>query len=242
MKRLSLLVILVVSIISCQVTERFYLNEDGSVLEEKEIDLSAVLAMMDSEETGFTMGELSIDTIVDATTDLKSILPSDSQSTLDNSEELRKHMDKSKFHIILNEEQYIIKVITETANLEELNAYNQKLGKIKTEMEKQDTTSTTAFDPLSMSVYTFKDNTFGRQILGGPLISKEQEEDSSGLGQGMADAFVITLEYHFPQKIKSSSLRGAEISEEGTVMTFTDELSEILEYEEEYKNFTITFE
>lgn len=237
MKKLILLSALVTALTSCQVTERFNLDDDGTVLQEMEVNMSAILEMAGDEAAKKT----SIDTIVDATDDgLESILPSEEQTEEQNNQfnQLRKHMDKSKIHIVQNDNELIINILTETENLEELNAYNQKLNEKQQEIEaeSQDGGNSNA---LHFATFSYDDHKFERKIYGGPLIDNVSSTSQEVPQENVAELFIYTLEYNLPKPIKDSSLEKAVI--DGNTMTFTDKLSNILENEDQFKNLTLDF-
>jgi len=239
MKKISLL-LLVISLVSCQITERFYLHEDGSVREEREIDLSALIEMAGSMDAQSQLNSVSIDTIVDADSDIQSILPSEATEAMDSFEQLRKQMDKSKFHIVLNKDQYIVTIRSEAENIDELNAYNQKLNRIKADLEKDESNPAASIEALNFARYHLDGKNFERILLD-PLIVVQGDGDAD-LEKSITDAFIYRLEYHFPKSIKSTSLEATDVSGDTQSVIFADQLSKILEYEDQYKNFSVTFQ
>jgi len=234
MKKLLLLsVLLIILLTSCQVTERFTLDDDGSALNEMEINLSAIMEMRQSQ----TEDIKHIDTVVDANADdLESIVATDSETKeqTNDFEKLRKHMHKSKIHLVQNDEELIMTIITETESLNELNTYHEKLNKAQKDIESSESNNT---DYLLFGTYEYDGSTFKRKLQGS--MAQEPGTEAAESQNKAAELLVYHLEYQLPKPITNASLKNTAI--DGNTMTFTDKLSNILQNEDQFRNLTLDF-
>ena len=212
MKKITLIIgIILISLTSCQITEKIYLEEDGSGKYNMEIDMSGMMKsigeMGSSDEIDSTyVAKDSIINFSDMLIEHKDSiakLPKEKQEQLQKMKDVKMiiHEDKSKNELSLS-------IVGIFKNTEELNNLQNILNATQSE-EKQ--------IPSKYDVnYTYKKNKFSRKSIKKELTEEQLAKfDESMKGFDMfLSGTTYKLEYHFPKAIKKTTLKDAQFSED----------------------------
>lgn len=247
MKKHLLLLISFITFISCQMTERFYLNENGSVKFETEMDFTEMMGYMYDDATKDSLrqiGEFPIDTLVNFA-DLQNFNNFSNDSISDATKEFMKVLDKVKVRMIMNDEAGKMLVTTNEKDVTSFNAYVKKLNEALIKLEKEDAKSATELVQTGM-LKTFEikydGKHFERNASDNNLKNISENDDSSANAMmQMMQMFQYKMEYHFPKRIKSANIENATYSLDGKVMTVDVPLQDLVDNPEKY-NFKIEFE
>ena len=212
MKNIFLIIgIVLISLTSCQITEKIYLEEDGSGKYNMEIDMSGMMKslgdMGGKEEIDSTyVAKDSIINFSDMLIEHKDSiakLPKEKQEQLQKMKDVQMiiHEDKSKNELSLS-------IIGVFKNTEELNNLQNILNATQSD-EKQ--------IPSKYDIkYAFKKDEFSRKSSKKELTEEQLTKfDESMKGFEMfLSGTTYKLEYHFPKVIKNTTLKDAKFSED----------------------------
>lgn len=226
MKILNILasLILLVLMSSCHFSENIYFKEDGSGRVEFKLDASQFLKMtgkaVDSTEERVD-SLLVFKTLFDEKRDSISKLPKEEQEKLKRLEgfSLRTLVDPTTKEMSFN-------LMTDFKSVNELsdmfgalNSASTLKGKANQGVDKTNPLSAFGENGTSKVEYTFKKNRFKRI---GKIINEKahkQMVDSLGEAAMMFSSSKYKINYHFPKKIKSVSLKNAMFSEDKKTVT-----------------------
>lgn len=221
---LGLLVVLATFFTSCEFSETIYINDDGSGKVSYYLDGSELMQMMGSQMTGGR--EESIDSMISFKDIFRkgnlnlSKLSNDDQKKIKSLEKLNMHMvmdtKKSKFtfDIFAN-----FKSIRDMQSMfGAMNSLN-KLAQDSKVMGSKNPLSSIDPDKLTKMEYSFNNNVFKRsfQVLDKKLLDSLKQ--NMGQAEMLFAASTYKLNYHFPKKIKSVSVKDAVIGEDGKSFT-----------------------
>lgn len=248
MKKLFYLFSIAILLVSCQITERAYIQENGSVKYETEMNFSEMMGMMFNEEMKDSLrqiGQFPIDSVM-TFSDLEKMDPKFSNGELGNAEnQFLKVMDKMKVRMVMNDTEGKISFGVEEKDVNSFNAY---MKEVKTAGEKLAKEDKKAADNLAQSglmnsiQFKYNGKTFeriGDNSTAGMM--SEMNDSTAESTKQMMGMFQYKMEYHFPKKIKKATIDNATYSLDGKTMTVDVPMTELLENPEKY-NFKIEFE
>lgn len=248
MKKLFLLTAVAMLLVSCQITERFYLNENGSVKYETELNFSDMMSFMYDEASKDSLrqiGEFPIDTVMNFA-DLENFGQLSSDSISDAEREFMKSMNKTKVRMTLNDTEGKMIIGIEETSIEKFNSY---LGKVNQSLAKLESEDPKAAGELAQSgmmktmEFKFDGKSFQRISNNSDMnaLFDELDDSTAEATKQMMNMFEYKMEYHFPKKIKSSTIENASFSIDGKTMTVDVPMNELMENPEKY-NFKVEFE
>ncbi|MHA7941883.1 hypothetical protein ACJOV8_002270 [Formosa sp. 3Alg 14/1] len=228
MKRIYVLSVCILLLVlsSCKFSETIHINEDGSGDMSFSFDGSQLMQI-----GADSMGETG-DVVLDSTIVFKDYLEAkkDSIATLSEAEQKQlKALENFKMHMLMdpNTKKMVIDINTEFKDVDELEDMYKVLSKAN-ELNDKGTAKTSPAGNMGVAEgtevhYTFKKNIFKRTVKVVDRELLEATKDSLGDSEMILAASTYTLNYHFPKKIKSVSLKNAMFSEDHK--SFTAELS-----------------
>lgn len=230
-----------VLVASCTLTEQIFLEEDGTGYYNLAFDGSGMMAMMDD------MGNAADSTAQDDASDAEKEMDStivfkdmlvrlqDSIAQLDPKEqEAMKALEPYTMNIQMSEKnkKMLFSLERSFTDLDELtNGFKdfQKAMSINDSTQSQANNPFNGFGQNSEVTYTFRKNTFTRSAKvpeAEELGISEEEMQSMDMMMG---ATTYKVEYHFPRKIKTTSLQGAQISPNGKILTFELSMKDVMQ-------------
>lgn len=215
---LGMLAVMLTFFTSCQFSENIYINEDGTGKMSFTMDGSELMDMMGEE---MAKGEEeSIDSIISFNEFFKE--QADSIAKLPQADQDKlKQLENFKMHMIMSTEdkKMSFDLFTDFKNVGELQdmfaAMNTAGSLDKNNNTKSNPLSKMGSDGATKVDYSLENNIFTRTVT---ILDKEKVasmKDSLGQAKMMFASSNYTLNYHFPRKIKSVSIEGAIISEDG---------------------------
>lgn len=247
MKRILPIAVMALFLYACQITERVYLSETGSVKYESEIDFTEMMSFIYTPEKIDSMkltGEFPIDTIV-SMADSDQFKKPNAEESSPAEKKFMQSLDKTNMRLVMNENEGRILVITEEKDAKSFNAYLSNIDKSLKEYEKEDKEGASQFSEaayMNILNLSYDGKTFERKSLSKVVDLSNLETDSAAFSsRDMMNMFSYRLEYHFPKKVKSVDLEGAMISADGKTVIADVEYVDILENPEKY-NFKVKFE
>ena len=209
--------ILLLVLSSCKFSETIYIKADGSGNMSFSFDGSQLMQM-----GGDSMGETA-DTVLDSTIVFKDFLEAkkDSIATLPEAEqEQLKALENFKMHMLMdpNTQKMVIDITTDFKNVEELEDVFKVLNKAN-ELNDNGAAKTSPLGNMGVTEgsevhYSYKKNVFKRTVKVTDPELFATTKDSLGDSEMILAASTYTLNYHFPKKIKSVSLKNAMFSED----------------------------
>jgi hypothetical protein len=246
MKKTLLLLILAIGLVSCEITERVYLNENGSVKYETEFDFSQMSGFMFPEAKRDSLrkiGEFPIDTIM-AIADLENYSDMENDSISDAEREFMQSLDKMRVRMKIDENVAMMNIGLEEKDVESFNDYLKKVKDAGEKLAKEDPESAKSLTQSGI-LKTLELKYDGKQFqrISGETgnLFDELDDSTSASAKEMLGMFKYRMEYHFPKKIKSSTLENATFSLDGKTMTIDVPMNELMENPQKY-NFTVEFE
>lgn len=228
---------------SCQMTERVFIKQDGSVRYEFSIQSSRMAKSMSASpkiDSLRKIGKFPIDTIVPLSKMDDLGLPNLPQSNKD-SKKYQELAKKAKLHLIMNDNTMDFTIFFERESIAALNTYANALEKAKEEQgseesseNKDDKENVPFFDNVR---FNYDGKTFTRHS----EVAAQPKTDTipSGLSK-LSEMMTVKLEYHFPKPIKTCSIEEATFSLDRKTMYAEVSYTELNTNPEKY-NFTITF-
>lgn len=220
--KLPALLILIITLVSCQFTETMVMNEDGSGTMAVEVNLSEMMAF-----GGAAMVDtlaVKMDTVVDMKEFLEEKKDSISKLSAEEQQKLKK-LENFKIHMKMDSEasEMVYTVSTNFKNVGEANDMLNGLeaaGKLmpnpdsNTEIKKEEDS------PELIGVnYSFKMNTFKRDAYIKDKAMHQKQVDSLQQAEAFMGGSMYTLKYTFPRKIKKTSNPEATFSADGKTVT-----------------------
>lgn len=222
-KKLCLLVVLAVTLVSCQFSETMILNEDGTGRMSLTMDMSEMMAMMPMQDT--------LDMKMDSVMSFKKLFEEmeDSIAKLPKAEQERlKLLESYQMRILMDPEkqkmEYEIftdfKSVAEANNLMEgLNTSESMsvspMGNNSTPKEKKE-----AQEQPTAVKFTYENNVFKRDAYIKDAKAFAKMSDSLQALESFMEDAMYSVKYTFPKKIKSVSIEDAKISNDGKTVTF----------------------
>lgn len=246
MKNSFLFFFLSVFLVSCQITERVYLQENGGVKYETEFDFSQMSGFIFPENKRDSLrqiGEFPVDTLM-TIADLENYSELGNDSISDAEREFMQSLDKMRVRMKMDETQALMSIGLEEKDVKSFNAYLKKVQESSDKLVKEDpeAAKNLAQSGLLKTMEIKYDGKKFQRIAGEvDQLFGEKDDSVSMAAQEMMGMFEYKLEYHFPKRIKSSNIENATYSLDGKTMTVEVPMSELMENPEKY-NFTVEFE
>ena len=251
MKKLFIVLLAVVSLSSCQLTEEITFNQDGSGDYKLTIDMSAMMAMKgnskNQDSTQTSPKNKKIDSIINFNDIAKKY--KDSVKTLSADEkELMKRMQNLQVHIQVDDEakKMLMSFNLPFKSASEIQNIQKDLKQVD-KMQKGKKASKNMFGDVKKTdvKYTFNAHEFTRTIVvkenknKKDAVKKEEKKDTQ-----MADMmkmFTFKMIYHFPKKIKHVSYKDAMLGTDGKTLIIQTSLDKI-DSDSDLKKLRVTFE
>ncbi|MDC6384892.1 hypothetical protein D2V93_15085 [Flagellimonas taeanensis] len=231
MKKIQILIgaIILGLAISCNFTEEIHLKEDGSGKLSINFDGSELMQMAGDEMA--KTNEKAVDSIIS----FKELLEErkDSIAQLSPEEQAKlKRLEPFDLRMVMNPEEKIMSfdLFSDFTNISEMNdAFNtfqeaSLMGSSKT----QQPTPVPASEQSTEVNYTFAKNKFTRTA---KIVDQELFQQSMDSLQG-AEMFLsgstYTLKYHFPRRVKSTTLEEATFSADGKTLIYEISFLELM--------------
>lgn len=221
---LGLLVALITFCTSCEFSETIYINEDGTGKMSLYFDGSELMQMAGSQMTGGR--EEAIDSMIS----VKELLSKQKIDMSKFSKEEKKQFEnlgKLNMHMVMDtkKSKLNLDIFTDFDNINDLQNMYRDMNKLA-ELSKK----SNAFggsnplgdinpEELTSMKYSYKNNVFKRAF---KVLDKKMIDSLKGnLGQAqmILASSTYKLDYHFPRKIKSVSLKNAVIGKDGKSFT-----------------------
>jgi len=211
-------IIIVISLMSCQITERVFIEEDGSGKFQFEIDMSGMIeAMSEFDDKKIDSNYVATDSIIKFSDillekkDSISKLPKDQREKLEKLKEMTAVIHEDKLNNKMTVSYYInFNNVSEIAEMQSLMSNADSMTNDKA----------INIHSKTRTDYSFKKNNFKRISKDKNLSETEIEEyDNSMKDFNMfMNGSTYNLEYHFPRAIKKSSAKNATFSEDKKVI------------------------
>jgi len=248
MKKLLYLVFASVLLVSCQITERAYIEENGSVRYETELNFSEMIGMVYNDATKDSLrqiGQFPIDSVMNFS-DLEKMEPQSDQKEMSAGErDFMKVLDKMKVHMLVNDNEGKVTFGIQEKDINSFNAYMKQIQAASEKLAKEDPDAAENFSKsglMNPMEFQYNGKSFQRiasnQTAG---IFDDMNDSTANSMKQMMGMFQYKMEYHFPKKIKNSSIENATYSLDGKTMTIDVSMTELIENPEKY-NFKIEFE
>lgn len=260
MKKIFLFLGLALLMVSCQITEKFYLADNGSVKYEQEINLSKMMSETMSKLGGGeemdslrAIGKFPIDTLVPMTKiyDLDVINDKPTPEEQKKWAKVLDKMDKTKIHVVMNDSLYKLTMITRTDGVQQLNHYFKKINKaFKKYIDSANNGKKgkgLMYSGLIGKLQFEKNGKTFKRISLRKAMPKSAPRDTTALGklvdlpEGMLGLMKYKLEYHFPKPIKSTTAKGASFSLDRKTMYIETSIQEVNASPEKF-NFEVVLE
>ena len=200
MKKLSLwgLVLVVLTVLSCNFTEEMTLNEDGSGRMSVSFDGSELMQMAGEEMK--STNEQAVDSIISFKELMEEKKDSIAQLSPEEQAEIKK-LEPFSLHMIMNPDSKEMKFDPPGGNSEQKAKMNTP-------------------EPATKVNYSFKGSSFSRssEIIDQALF--QQGLDSLQGADMFLSGSTYTLKYHFPKRVKSVSAEDATFSADGKTMIY----------------------
>ncbi|MFA7687808.1 MAG: hypothetical protein WCY25_08075 [Moheibacter sp.] len=248
MKKIFILFATTLIMVSCQITERVYIQESGAVQYETEVDFSEMIGLMFTEADKDSLrliGEFPMDSVMKFS-DLEKF---DAKLGVEGASEAERNfmkvMDKMNVRMVMNDTHGKMIFGIHEKDVNSFNAYMKEMRAATEQLEREDKKAAEEFNQsglLKTMEFKYNGKTFER-IAGNETAGMLEEMDDSTAEstRQMMNMFQYKLEYHFPKKIKKTSIENATYSLDGKIMTVNVPMMELLDKPEKY-NFTVEFE
>lgn len=237
----TFLSILSLVFVSCQFTEEITFEKDGSGLYKLQIDMGELMSSLPSQDEDTD----KVKEKVDSTIYIKDILDTfkDSINTLSATEKAQLEAIKDmRIHMMLDEENSNMNMdfLLDFKNVSDLQNIKEKVELASKLQEKKSDTKTNLENHEVK--YEFKKKSFARKVTMKKMSAEEQEafDKQQENNQMFMSGSMYSLIYHFPRKIKSTSLAGAKISQNGKTLSYSIAMDEIIQ-DPKVLDFTVKF-
>lgn len=248
MKKLFYLFSAAILLVSCQITERAYIQENGSIKYETEMNFSEMMGMMMPQETKDSLrqiGQFPIDSVMTFSDLEKMDTKLSSEKVGEHEKDFLKVMDKMKVRMVMNDNEGKISFGVEEKDVKSFNAYMKEIKAAGEKLAKEDKKAADNLAESGMlNFMEFKYDGKSFQRIASNQTTKmldEMNDSTAASTRQMLGMFQYKLEYHFPKKIKKSNIENATYSLDGKTMTVDVPMVDLMENPEKY-NFKIEFE
>ena len=218
-KKVIVLVVLGVSLVSCQFTETMILQEDGSGRMNLSADLSEMMAFGGEMASDSTFAKqdtvIAFKDLFEAKKDSIAQLPMDEQKRL-------KSMENYKLHLVTNPETstMVVDVFTDFKNVSEANELMKGFEQSQSIMPGSTSSNdTNEKEPEVIGVsYSFSKGKFKRDAYIKDKEAHQKQIDSLKNAEAFMSGISYKLKYTFPRKIKKASAEDATFSLDGKTL------------------------
>lgn len=223
LRKIIILLVLSVTLVSCQFTETMVLNEDGSGKMAISMDLGEMMAMMGEMGKDSTM--VKTDTIItfkemfEEKKDSISKLSAEEQRRLKALENysIRMNMDPDTNKMIVD----IFSDFKDVSEANDLMAAFEEMDDVVPNMGSEDSKEDEDGDENNVAVrYSFKKGVFKRDAYIVDVEKHKTQVDSMASIESFMSAMTYKIKYTFPRKIKSASVEDAMYSADGKTIEF----------------------
>jgi len=222
LRKIIVLLVLSVTLVSCQFTETMTLNEDGSGRMAISMDLGEMMAMMGEMGKDSTM--IKTDTIItfkemfEEKRDSISKLSAKEQAKLKALENysIRMDMDPEKNKMIVD----IFNDFKDVSESNDLMKAFEEMDDVMPSMGGDDSNNDEEDDNNVGVRYTFKRGVFKRDAYIIDIEKHKMQVDSMASIESFMSAMTYKIIYTFPRKIKSASVDDAMYSADGKTIEF----------------------
>ncbi|MCD6544077.1 MAG: hypothetical protein J7K34_06170 [Flavobacteriaceae bacterium] len=234
MKKIKNLIVILISVItltSCQFTERIHINENGSGVYSLEMDMSAMMGAM--KQMGDSLKTNEDTKVIDTVILFKDILAEkkDSISKLSKEEqESLKAIENLKIHMVVDEKnnKMISDFIFEFNSISELANIQERISKAQSVKDGKENDAPATDTEVK---YSYNGKKFTRKVIKKKLSAAEKEAYKKSMEQSASflDGSSYKLEYTFPKAIKSTTYKGATFSDNRKTMYIQADMKTITE-------------
>lgn len=232
--RLFLMFFVLISLVSCTVTENIYINDNGSGNFSVEMDGSALMAMMPNDS-------LKTEKSIDSTFSFKQLMveKKDSIAKLPKEQqELLKKLENFNMRMKMNAEkkQFVFSLNTDFKNVAELQDVMETMNAFsKIQKGNKNTAEANPYIPTagfgsnnSVLSYAYNGKKFSRKATVNSTEMDEMENDSLQQYKMIFESSIYVLKYHFPKPVKKVSNTTALFSEDRKTITIQYPFSEYM--------------
>ncbi|MFK5983192.1 MAG: hypothetical protein QM499_09780 [Flavobacteriaceae bacterium] len=222
LRKITALLVLTFTFISCQFTETMTLNEDGSGRMTVSMDLSEMMGMMGDMEKDSTM--VKTDTIISFKDVFKEKKDSISQLPTEEQQKL-KTLENYSIHMNIDPEakKMIVDIFTDFDDVSESNDLMKAFEEMDGVVPSMGGGNSKEEDGNDNNVgvkYSFKRGVFKRDSYIIDLEKHKAQVDSITSIESFMSAMTYKIKYTFPRKIKSASVEDALFSSDGKTIEF----------------------
>jgi len=226
MKKLFLLLVLPILLVSCQITEEVNFEKDGSGVYNMSVDMSSMMDMVkgvkqENDSIKTNKKPEKFDSIMLFSDILKEHKDSLKRLTKEEKELLNALKDaKIRLKVDENNGEMLMAYIIPFKDVSDLNNINQKLQKLNELNKKNKQQGTEALEdilPKNEVIYTLNNRKFTRRVKKLKNNAKKPEnknENSQKMAQ-MMNMLRYKIIYRFPYEVKSVSYKNALIGADG---------------------------
>jgi hypothetical protein len=237
MKSIKLLLtfFVLVTLVSCTVTENIYINDNGSGNFSVEMDGSALMAMVPTDS-------LKTEKSIDSTFSFKQLLveKSDSIAKLPKEQqELLKKLENFNMKMKMDpaEKQFVFALNTDFKNVAELQDVMETMNAFNTiQKNNKSTAEANPYLPSggfgsnnSVLSYSYNGKKFTRKATVNSVEMDEMENDSLQQYKMIFESSIYVLKYHFPKPVKKVSNTTALFSEDRKTITIQYPFNEYMD-------------
>ncbi|MDG4945982.1 hypothetical protein NMK71_06115 [Weeksellaceae bacterium KMM 9713] len=220
MKQLSILLLGIFLLTSCEITEKVYIDKQGNVSYSSNMDLTQMMEMVPKDE--LKENDYPIDSIFTVDGITKSQTEFSKGFEGDEEKELMKNF---KIHVKLDDDESFMNMILDKKNLNDFNSFMSNLSsdieRINTKRLKQNEKlpDSAQLDLIDIPIFSMPKLSYNKKSFKrtGPIKSiteSSNNEQMKGM-EGLKDMVRFKLEYHFERPIKSVSDKSARLSPDG---------------------------
>ncbi len=247
MKKLLLLLLAIVTMTSCQLTEEVTFNEDGSGTYVFKVDMSAMMAMKGNKDKISDSTQTREPEKIDSLIHVKDLLKKykDSIENLTPEEKaFIKRMENATMHIQVDEanNKMLMAYSIPFNSVEDLTNIGEDIHKMdRLKKEKEGQTEKNPVEDMFNGVtnskikYVFNKHKFSRKVTVLKKKKKEEkEEDKDSKDEDLDNQIAEMMKmmnykiiYHFPYKIKKVSYKDALLSPDGKTLIIEASLDQM---------------
>ncbi|MCF6306548.1 MAG: hypothetical protein L3J09_01185 [Flavobacteriaceae bacterium] len=223
LRKIITLLVLSITLVSCQFTETMTLNEDGSGRMTISMDLSEMMGMMGEMGKDSTM--VKTDTIISFKEIFEEKKDSISKLSAEEKEKL-KALENYSVHMNMDPEtnKMIVDIFSDFKDVSESNDLMkafEEMDDVMPNMGADDKKQDEEADDNNVAVrYSFKKGVFKRDAYIVDVEKHKTQVDSMASIESFMGAMTYKIKYTFPRKIKSASVEDALYSADGKTIEF----------------------
>lgn len=219
---------------SCTFTEKIYISEDGTGAYQMDMDLSEIMGFSKNLENNTETDEgtekkalQKMDTTIQMSAFLELYKDSISRLSADEKAVLESMKD-AKMQMYMDEAagDFQVNFVYDFKTVNELQDMQNKVSKAYNMSSKKDQ----KFTSLSSNSFYYDKNSFKRIVIPNKISKKDQQELDKNMDEMAMFMMGSTynLEYHFPNKIKTTTAKGATFSDDKKTLFISLPLDEVL--------------